>query len=260
MFVIQAIKRDLKVGLNTLRKGGQLPAVFYGAGKKSTSVTISTKEFKKIWREAGESSAIQIIMNDGNVDPVRSRAHAQGASPADRGAATSNGVDVLIHEVQMDPVRDEPIHVDFLAIDMTKKIKVKVPLEFVGISNAVKSGIGNLVKVLYEIEVEALPKDLPHNLPVDISKLETLQDTVTVSEIKLPTGVMAITAGTDIVASVVEQVEEKIEEAPPVDLSTIEVEKKGKKEEEGAEATTTPEATATPAKEEKAEKKPARNA
>jgi large subunit ribosomal protein L25 len=223
MFTITAKKRDIKINLDTLRKGGELPAVFYGAGKTSTPISISDLEFKKVWRQAGESSAVVVKTPEGDVD-------------------------VLIHEVQMDPVRDVPIHVDFLAIDMTKKIKVKVPLEFVGVSNAVKSGIGNLVKVLYEIEIEALPKDLPHNLEVDISKLATLQDNITVSDIKLPAGVEAITAGTDVVASVVEQVEEKEEVAAPVDLSAIEVEKKGKKEEEGVEGT---EAAVPEAKEEK---------
>lgn len=197
-----------------------MPAVFYGAGQKSTPVSVSTVEFKKIWRDAGESSAIKVQAPGGDVD-------------------------VLIHEVQTDPVTDEPIHADFLAIDMNKKIKVKVELAFEGVSNAVKSGLGNLVKVLHEIEIEALPKDLPHNLVVDISKLETLQDTVTVADIKLPAGVVAITPEADVVASVVEQVEEKEEEVVPVDLSAIEVEKKGKKEEEGTEE------AAAPAKEEK---------
>jgi large subunit ribosomal protein L25 len=177
----------------------------------TTSVSVPNIEFKKVWREAGESSAVQVSIGTKNID-------------------------VLIHEVQVDPVTDEPIHVDFLAIDMKKKIKVKVPLEFSGISNAVKSGLGNLVKVLHEIEIEALPADLPHNLVADLSKLETLNDNIFVSDLKLPTGVVAITHGTDVVASVVVQVEEKEEEAVPVDLSAIEVEKKGKKEEEGAEA------------------------
>jgi large subunit ribosomal protein L25 len=223
MFTIAAKKRDLNINLDTLRKGGELPAVFYGAGKASTPISVSNIEFKKVWRQAGESSAIVVKTPDGDVD-------------------------VLIHEVQVDPVRDEPIHIDFLAIDMTKKIKVKVPLEFVGVSAAVKSGAGNLVKVLYEIEIEALPKDLPHNLEVDISKLATLEDNITVADIKLPAGVEVITAGTDVVASVVEQVEEKEEVAAPVDLSAIEVEKKGKKEEEGAEGA---EAAAPESKEEK---------
>lgn len=224
MFLIKAKKRNEGVDLDTLRKTGEIPAVFYGAGKTSTSISISMIDFKKIWREAGESSTIKIAMGDNNID-------------------------ALIHEVQVHPVTEEPIHVDFLVVDMNKKIKVNVPLEFVGISNAVKNGLGNLVKVLYEVEVEALPKDLPHNLEVDISKLETVQDQVFVSDIKLPTGVTIITNEHEVVASIVLQVEEK-EEAPPVDLSAIEVEKKGKKEEEGAEGE-----TAVPAKEEKLEKR-----
>ena len=211
MFAIKAKKRDLNIKLGTLRKSGEIPAVFYGAGKESTSVSVGNVEFKKVWREAGESSAVKVSMSDGDID-------------------------VLIHEVQTDPVTDEPIHIDFLAIDMRKKIKVKIPLEFEGISNAVKNGIGNLVKVLHEIEIEALPADLPHNLTVDISTLETLENQIFVSDVKLPAGVVAITAGGDVVASIIAQVEEKEEVVAPVDLSTIEVEKKGKKEEEGTPA------------------------
>ena len=219
MFTIKAKKRDDSTKLGVLREGGEIPAVFYGAGKDTTSISVSNIEFKKIWREAGESSAVKIEIG-------------------------TTGVDVLIHEVQVDPVTDEPIHVDFLAIDMKKKIRVSVPLTFEGISNAVKGGIGNLVKVMHEVEIEALPADLPHNLVVNISKLETLNDQVFVSDIKLPAGVTVIDNPTDVVASVIEQVEEKEEVAAPVDLSAIEVEKKGKKEEEGGA-----EAEATPAKE-----------
>ena len=226
MFIIKADKRDANAKLSFLRKSGKIPAVFYGAGEITTSVTLSNIEFKKIWRDAGESSAIKI--------------------------STANGdVNALIHEVQVDPVTDEPIHVDFLVIDMKKKVRIKVPLVFEGISNAVKNGIGNLVKVLNEIEIEALPNDLPHSLFVDISRLETLDNNIVVSDIKLPIGVVLITNGGDIVASIVAQVEEKEEVVASVDLSAIEVEKKGKKEEKGVEG----EAPSAPAKEEKVEKK-----
>lgn len=206
MFAIKAKKRDSSVKLDSLRKEGEIPAVFYGMGKDTTPISISTVEFKKVWRDAGESSPVKVSAPDGEID-------------------------ALIHEVQVDPITDEPIHVDFLAIDMKKKIQVSVPLEFVGVSPAVKAGLGNLVKVIHEVEVEALPSDLPHNLIVDISKLATLEDQVFVSDIKLPNGVSMITNPEDIVASIVVQVEEKEEEVP-VDLSAIEVEKKGKKEEE----------------------------
>lgn len=224
MFVIKAKKRDDSIKLDALRKSGEIPAVFYGAGQTTTSISVSTIEFKKTWRDAGESSAVKVSIPGGDID-------------------------VLIHEVQVDPITDEPIHVDFLAIDMKKKIKVNVPLVFEGISNAVKSAVGNLVKVLHEIEIEALPADLPHNLIVDISKLNTLDDTIIVSDIKLPAGVVAITNGTDVVASIVAQVEEKEEVAAPVDLSAIEVEKKGKKEEGEVSAE-----SLAPTKEEKSDK------
>jgi len=227
MLALKAKKRDIKEDLETLRKGGELPAVFYGAGATNTSISISTTEFKKIWNKAGESSTVKI-------------------------SAPGGDVDTLIQEVQVDPVTDEPIHVDFLVIDMNKKIKVDVELEFTGISEAVKSGLGTLVKVLHEVEVEALPKDLPHNLVVDISKLETVDNQVLVSDIKLPAGVVMVTKGTEVVASVAEQKEEKEEEvAPQVDLSAIEVEKKGKKEEEGAEGEAKTEANPAETKKEK---------
>lgn len=223
MFVIKAKKRTGEEKIDALRKSGETPAVFYGAGKNTTSICIPTVEFKKVWRNAGESSAVKISMG-----------------------TTGGDIDVLIHEVQVDPITSEPIHVDFLAIDMTKKITVGVPLVFEGISNAVKAGIGNLVKALHELEVEALPADLPHDLVVDISKLQTLDDQIFVSDVRLPAGVTIVNEATDVIASIIEQVEEKEEEVP-VDLAAIEVEKKGKKDEEGEEG------AEVPAKEEKAE-------
>jgi len=219
MLTLKAKKRDIKEDLETLRKGGELPAVFYGAGKASTSISIPIVEFKKIWNKAGESSTVKISMLDGDVD-------------------------TLIHEVQVDPVTDEPIHADFLAIDMNKKIEVEVPLDFTGVSEAVKSGLGTLVKVLHEVEIEALPKDLPHNLVVDISKLETVDSQILVSDMVLPVGVTMVTKGTEVVASIAEQKEEKEEVVEPADLSAIEVEKKGKKEEEGVEGEKTESAPA----------------
>jgi len=226
MLTLKAKVRDIKENLDTLRKGGELPAVFYGAGSTNTSISISKSEFKKIWQKAGESSTVKIATGEKGKD-----------------------VDVLIHDVQVDPVTDEPIHVDFLVIDMNKKIKVDVELEFTGISEAVKSSLGTLVKVLHEVEIEALPKDLPHSLTVDISKLATIDSQILVSDIVLPAGVTMITKGTDVVASVAEQKEEKEEVVAPVDLSAIEVEKKGKKEEEGAEGEV--KAEAKPAEEKK---------
>lgn len=211
MLSLTAKARDLAQDIKKMRKEGDLPAVFYGMGNKSTPISVSKIEFKKILEKAGESSAVKVT-------------------------GPNFSVDALIHEIQLDPVTNEPMHVDFLVIDMTKKIKVKVPIEFTGVSEAVKSSLGILVKVLHEAEIEALPKDLPHSLTADISKLSGLDSLVLVSDIVLPQGVTMITKHGEVVASIAEQKEEKIETAEPVDLTKIEVEKKGKKEEEGAEA------------------------
>ena len=228
MFSIKAKKRNAG-NSQSLRKEGEIPAVFYGMGKTSTPISVKNVEFKKIWHKAGESSTVKILMDK----------------------EAGGDVDTLIHEVQTDPVTEEPIHVDFLAIDMNKPIRVKVPIEFEGVSEAVKGGLGTMVKVMHEVEVEALPKDLPQKLVVDISKLATLEDQIFISDIKLPEGVTMIANEADVVASVAEQKEEVEEVAAPVDLSAIEVsEKKGKKDLPAGEA-----GEEAPAEVEKEEKK-----
>lgn len=209
MFDIKAKKRDLKENLEALRRGGEIPAVFYGMGKETTPISIPTNEFKKVWKHAGESSAVKLTM-------------------------TGSNLDVLIHDVSVNPITGEPIHVDFMVIDANKTVEVSIPLEFTGVAPAVKAGLGVLVKVLHEIEVSALPKDLPQSISVDISSLVDLDSQISASEIVLPKGVTLVTKETEIIASVAVMKEEK--EEMPVDLSAIEVEKKGKKEEEAPEA------------------------
>ncbi len=207
MFTLKATKRDGAVKITDLKDKGEIPAVFYGGkNKTATPVSVSLNEFKKVWRDAGESSTVKLALGAG----------------AD--------LDVLIHDVQTDPLSGSPIHADFLVVDMNKVLQVSVPLEFTGVSQAVKSGLGSLVKVMHEVEIEALPKDLPHSLNVDISKLVDVDSNIFVSDIVLPKGVTMVTKAEEVVAAIAVQKEEK--EEAPVDLSAIEVEKKGKKEEE----------------------------
>lgn len=223
MFKLKVEKRDLKEGLNGLRKAGQVPAVFYGPKDPSTPIKMSLVDFKKAWKTAGESTVVSL---------------------------EGNGIDadVLIHDVDLDPVTDMPIHVDFYAIEKGKKLSVDVPLEFVGIAPAVKDLGAVLVKVVHEIEIEALPKDLPHKLEVDIAGLTTFDSVLTAADIKLPAGVALKVKADEVIASVYEPKEEVVE-AAPVDLSAIEVEKKGKEAKEGAEG------AEAPAPAEKTEKK-----
>lgn len=209
MFKLKVEKRDLKENVATLRKSGLMPAVFYGPKDPSTPIKVSLVDFKKAWKTAGESTVV-VLEGDG-ID-----------------------ADVLIHQVDLDPVSDIAIHADFYAIEKGKKLSVDVPLEFVGIAPAVKDLGAVLVKVAHEVKIEALPKDLPHTLPVDISPLVNFDSVLTAADIKLPAGVTLKVKPEEVIASVYEPKEEVVE-STPVDLSAIEVEKKGKEAKEGEE-------------------------
>lgn len=210
MFTLEVKNRNKKENLETLRKAGFVPAVFYGKKEASTPISVKNSDFIKVWKQAGSSSVIGL---------------------------SGSGVDVeaLIQDVDLHPVTGKPRHADFYVFEKGKAIKIKVPLEFIGVSPAVKDLGGSLVKVVHYLEIEAMPKDLPHNLNVDISKLIDFKSTLTAKDIKLPNGVTLIAHADEVVASVYEPQEEVEEVAPAVDLSTIEVAKKGKEAKEGAE-------------------------
>ena len=219
-FNLSAEKRDVKVSLDKIRAEGKMPAVFYGPKESSTSVSVSIVDFKKVWKKAGESAVV--ILNDGKEDH-----------------------ETLIHEVDIHPLSGEPRHADFYVLEKGKKVEVAVPLVFVGVSSAVKDKAGILVKVLREIEIEALPKDLPQSIEVDISKLVELTDTIHAKDLAIPAGVEIKVGADDIIASI-SVAKEEVEAPTTIDMSAIEVsEAKGKEVKEGeagAEA---------PAKEEK---------
>ena len=212
MNTLTATKRSKADKLAIVRNNGMVPAVVYGVRVENTMISVTAIDFDKILKIAGESSTIVLDIKD------------------EKG--TSTKVDVLIHDMQVDPIRGFPIHVDFLAIDMNKTIEVTIPLEFIGVAPGEKEGI--LVKTLHEVEIEALPKDLPHSLSVDVSVLAAIDDQIHVKDLVLPAGVKMITDENEVVALIAPIKEEVVDETP-VDLSAIEVEKKGKKEEEGEE-------------------------
>lgn len=204
MLTLKATKRGSEK-MDDIRGAGLVPAVFYGFGKESTSISVPAIEFIKIFREAGETTTVTL-----DVDGEK--------------------ISTLIHDLQKDPVTGVPTHIDFLVVDMNKEAEVSVPVEFTGLAEAEKTGVGMVMKVMHEIEVRALPANLPHSIVVDLTPLATLSDTIHAKDVVLPSGVTLVTDGEDVVASVSAFVEEK-EEAPVLDVNAIEVEKKGKKEE-----------------------------
>lgn len=209
MITLEAELRDVKVNPKHVRTAGKVPAVYYGRGKESTPIAVSLSAFKKVLAEAGESTIITL-------------------------KTPKETLDALIHDVDLDPVTSTPAHIDFYIVSKDRKVTVGVPIEFIGIAPVEKVG-GIVMKVMHEIEIEALPSALPHSIVVDLSTLVNLGDHISVGSLNLPVGVEAVTPLTETIALAEAPQEEKEEVAAPVDLSAIEVEKKGKKEEEGDE-------------------------
>lgn len=171
------LRSQLGKSVKTLRACGFLPAVVYGEGVPSQPVVISYKDFMATLHVAGESTLVTL-----DVD--------------------GKPFNVLVHDVSYDPVSDMPIHADFHAVRMDKVIRTHVPLEFVGESPAVKNDAGVLVRVVQELEVEALPQDLVHSLTVDLSLLATIGSTIHVKDITLPTGVTLLADPDETIAVV----------------------------------------------------------
>ncbi len=199
-YTIGAVIRNPGLTPKQLRKTGMIPGILYGHNVPTTQVAVSQNEFEKVARKAGESSLVLLDVE------------------------TMGVKNVLIHEVQKDMVKSQPIHVDFYEVSMTEKLQTMVQLDFTGESIAVKALGGVLVKVLDEIEVECLPSDLPHNLPVDISALATFDDTIQVKDIQLPKGVTVLTPLEEVVAKIQPPREVEAELSAPVveDVSKVE--------------------------------------
>jgi large subunit ribosomal protein L25 len=208
MLTINAIKRDTSVNNDLLRAEGKIPGVFYGPKEEATSITFDEVELIKIYKEAGESTIISL--NDGE-----------------------NEHDALIQEIQWDAVSERPVHVDIYVVEKGKKVEVEVPLEFIGESAAVEKLGGTLVKVMHELPIEAMPKDLPSEMIVDISTLVDFESQIKISDLIIGEGVEVKIDMDKVIALVQAPREEEAEpetESEP-DLDSIEVEKKGKDEE-----------------------------
>ena len=171
-YTLAATKREL-VGrkVKNLRAKGEIPATVYGKDVKSTSIAVSKDAFMKVYAQAGETGLVELSVA-GDVRPV------------------------LIHTVQKDAVKGELLHVEFYQVNLKQKVKTNVPLEFTGDAPAVVGKVGVLLTLIDEVEVEALPTDLPEKIMVDVSRLAEVNQEVKVSGITVPSGVTILTART----------------------------------------------------------------
>lgn len=172
--------------VKNLRKQGILPATIYGKDFEPVSIQVVDKEIEKIFSETGESGLVEIEL--------------EGKS-----------IPILFRNPQYHPVLGNLMHVDCYKVNLKEKITTHVPIEFIGESMAVKTG-NIMVPVLNEVEVEALPADLPEKIEVDISKLETLESVITVADLVVEKDKVEIKNAADQVIAKVE--EPKAEEEP----------------------------------------------
>jgi len=224
------IRKELGKKVKSLRKMGVLPAVLYGHKIKNLNLELDLKEFEKIYKEAGESSLIKL-----EVKNQKSKTELPKEAKVKKRTESSLTVDeflVLIHDIQFDHLTQKLIHIDFYQPELKEEVEVTVPLIFEGEAPAVKDLGGTLVKNISEVEVKALPQNLPHEIKVDIGNLKTFEDNILIKDLIVLKEVKILKGPEEIVAKVTqpEKVEEELEK--PVEEKVEEVEKVEKKPKE----------------------------
>lgn len=193
-------RKTLGKKVKKLRKEGLLPANLFGKGFKSLAVQMDQKEFKKLFKQAGETGVVEVAVKDQKYP-------------------------VLIHNVQKDPVTGQAIHADFHKVNLKEKITANVPVKLIGESPAEKSSVGLILQTINEIEVESLPTDIPQAFEADISKLEEIGQSIHVKDLKIDASKVEIKNNPDdVIVSVqsAEMKEEPTEEAPsPEEVEAI---------------------------------------
>ena len=146
--------------VKTLRKQGILPAHVFGHKIETIHIQVQKKEFEKVFAKTGETGIISLEI-DKEKRPV------------------------LVKNIQVHPVTDEPIHIDFYQVNLSEKVTVNVSLEIMGEAPAEQKKVGLLLTPVSELEVEALPADIPENIQVDVSKLENIGDEIRVKDLPI---------------------------------------------------------------------------
>ena len=219
-----------------LRREGVLPANVYGKDIKSKSAQVPLTDFLKVYKEEGETGLIDVEIG-------------------------KETIPVLIHNVQTN-YKHEPLHADFFKVNLKEKVKAMVPIELTGEPKAVVDKVGLLMAILNELEVEALPTDLPEKIEVEVANLANIDAQITVSDLKLPEGVETLTDPNQVVAKIGELVSKEAQELAAEEAAAAEAaaaESAAEAGEEGAVAA--PEGTEAPVEgeapaENQAEEKP----
>lgn len=217
---VQSRKRQKKE-CRDLRKEGLIPGVVYGHGKEPVSVEVPYLIFDKVYQSAGENTIIDLKVGEGATEKV------------------------LIYEADLNPVTDNYHHIDFYRVDMNKPIDTEIPLKFVGQSPCVTGEGGIFIQSLDDVEVRCLPGDLISEIEVDITGLEKFNDSIHISDLKVPDTIKLMQSDSILVAQVIEPKEEEIPVEAPEGMETAvegeepkaegEAPAEGEKKEEGGD-------------------------
>ncbi len=200
-----------------LRAENLLPATVYGKTTTPITITITLSDFQKIFKEAGETGLIELTI-DKHIHPV------------------------LIHTVQLHPVTRAILHVEFHEVDLKEKVHAEVPVECIGVPQAIKDRLGVLLTLIDHIEVEALPTHLPEKITIDISHLSQVDEQITVQNLVVPTDVTVLTDKTLIIAKIGAFVVEKEPEpvVPAEETETVAPTEEGEIKPESSQTTEPP--------------------
>lgn len=204
-FKLEAKKRN-EDKAKFLRKNGLIPCNVYGNHFSNLNVALDKINFKKLYKEAGHSNLIDLKIDD-------------------------KSIKTLVHEVQVDPITMDILHVDLFKVNMKEKIHAEIPLKFIGESPAVLDKEGTLITNKDSIEVECLPSDLVSELEVDISILDDFDKNIKISDLNVPAGMEILDDTEELIASIQEpRSEEELEQLETEiveNVEAIEVENKG---------------------------------
>jgi len=206
---LQAQKRDITGRkVKQVRRAGFVPAVLYGKGQASIALQIPIKDFDKVLKLAGESTLVYLNVAD---------------LP---GQAGGQSYPTIIKDVARNPLKDNVIHADFYKVRLDEKIKTNVPVVFIGEAPAVKELNGIFVRNVNELEVEALPQDLPSEISIDISVLKVFGEQIHLKDINLGDKIKLMGEPDEIIATVQEPKSQEELEAelaePTTDVSAVE--------------------------------------
>lgn len=207
---LKALKREISGRkVKQLRNKGLIPANVYGKKVKSQAVSLDKEEFEKVYKKAGETEVVGLLVEGEKEERP-----------------------ILIQNLQVHPVTDDPLHVDLRQIILTEKITAQIPVEISGEAPAAQQKLGILIQTVSEIEVEALPMELPEKFVIDVSRLAKVDDEVKVKDLVIDRSKVKLAVEDDLVVAKIEPLAAEEVAPPPAEEVAIEGEATTSKTEE----------------------------